>query len=317
MNKYLRIYNLIKKYNNIYIVRHIGPDPDALASQFALKEIILNTFPKKNVYCLGASVAKFKYFGKLDKKEDIDYDNSLVITVDVPDIKRVDGADVTKFKAKVKIDHHPLVDKYGDVEIIDPTASSASELLVGLVNKTRLKANKSAIEKIFMGIVSDSNRFLFCGSKTFKIISKLINNYKLNLPDLYAQIYARPLADTRLMGYIASNLIVNKDKLAYIEIPEDKLSEIGADASSASNMVNEFNNIKEVLVWLFITYDKKNNIYKLNIRSRGPIINEVVSKYNGGGHKYSCGARIETKKEVDKLLEELSELCKKYDNEKK
>ena len=36
--KYTKIYNLIRKHKKIYIARHIGPDPDALASQIALKE---------------------------------------------------------------------------------------------------------------------------------------------------------------------------------------------------------------------------------------------------------------------------------------
>ena len=36
-----------KKYDTIVIARHIGPDPDALASQIALRDIILNTFQKR------------------------------------------------------------------------------------------------------------------------------------------------------------------------------------------------------------------------------------------------------------------------------
>ena len=32
-----KIYGLIKKYENIVIARHIGVDPDAMASTFALK----------------------------------------------------------------------------------------------------------------------------------------------------------------------------------------------------------------------------------------------------------------------------------------
>ena len=30
-----KIYSEIKKYDLIYIVRHIGPDPDAISSQIA------------------------------------------------------------------------------------------------------------------------------------------------------------------------------------------------------------------------------------------------------------------------------------------
>ena len=44
-NIYRKIYKEIKKHDRIVIARHIGPDPDALGSQFGLKELILNTFP--------------------------------------------------------------------------------------------------------------------------------------------------------------------------------------------------------------------------------------------------------------------------------
>ena len=58
-----KIYRKIKKYNTIVIARHVGADPDALASQIALRESIKKTFPKKNVYAIGYTASKFKYLG--------------------------------------------------------------------------------------------------------------------------------------------------------------------------------------------------------------------------------------------------------------
>ena len=52
--------------------------------------------------------------------------------------------------------------------------------------------------------------------------------------------------------------------------------------------------IKDIYVWCFVTHDAKNNLYKVNIRSKGPIINEIASKYHGGGHKYASGVRTST-----------------------
>ena len=54
MKLYKEILKQIKKYNNIIIARHIGADPDALGSQFALKELIEHNFKNKNVYAVGA-----------------------------------------------------------------------------------------------------------------------------------------------------------------------------------------------------------------------------------------------------------------------
>lgn len=87
---YKSIYSEIKKYKKIYIARHIGPDPDAFGSQMALKESIKITFPSKEVYAVGTTVSRFKYFGKVDKVNDYDYENALLIVVDTPDNRRVD-----------------------------------------------------------------------------------------------------------------------------------------------------------------------------------------------------------------------------------
>jgi phosphoesterase RecJ-like protein len=77
-------------------------------------------------------------------------------------------------------------------------------------------------------------------------------------------------------------------------------------------MINDFNNINEILVWAFVSFDQKNKLYKVNIRSRGPVINEIASKYNGGGHKFASGVRTESKESIESLLKDLSNVCKEY-----
>ncbi len=312
-NIYKAIYNEIKKYKTIYIARHIGPDPDAFGSQMALKESIKITFPEKAVYAVGTTVSKFKYFGRVDKVTNFDYENSLLIVVDTPDKRRVDIENFESFKNLVKIDHHPKVDTFSDVEYIDDTASSASECVLKLIENTKLKMNELIASDIFIGIVSDTNRFLYgVNYETFDLVSSLIKKYKLNIEDLYRKFYLKPLSEVRLMGYIASTLKVDKYGFAHIEIDEDVISSFNADFSSASNMINDFNNINEVIVWTFVSKDEKNNQYRVNIRSRGPVINEIAAKYHGGGHKFASGVRTEDRSVVDNLLKDLSNCCKEY-----
>ena len=197
-NIYKSIYNEIKKYKKIYIARHIGPDPDAFGSQMALKESILLTFPEKEVYAVGVTVSRFKYFGKVDKVNNYDYENGLLIVVDTPDNRRVDIDDFLSFKHVVKIDHHPLVDKFSDVEYINDNASSASELVLEIINNTKLKINDSIAENIYIGIVSDTNRFLYgTNYKTLEVASDLLKKYNLDLEKIYKKVYSRPLSELR------------------------------------------------------------------------------------------------------------------------
>lgn len=317
-DKLKSIYSEIRKFKTIYIVRHIGPDPDAVASEVALRDTIKLTFPSKEVYSIGTSVARFKYIGKLDKVSSFDYENSLVITLDLPNISRVDGLNLEKFKNVIKIDHHPFVEKIGYLEYIDEKATSTCEILLDLVNNTKLKMNEHIAKTLMIGIISDSNRFLFYPSdeKILYKVADLVKKYKLNLQEIYDEIYKKPMSELRLMGYIASNLKVTKNKFAYIILENDIVNSFNADASSASNMVNDFGNIEEFIVWMFVTKDVKNDLFKVNIRSRGPIINEVAAKYNGGGHKFSSGARIKTMEELEMLINDLDNICKKYIKEK-
>ena len=113
---YKKVFKEIKKYNNIYIARHIGADPDALGSQLALKEIIKEKYSDKNVFAIGTPASRFKFMGVLDRCEEIK-ENALLIVLDTPDIKRIDAQELNKFKYIIKIDHHPEVDDYSNFKI--------------------------------------------------------------------------------------------------------------------------------------------------------------------------------------------------------
>ena len=140
----------------------------------------------------------------------------------------------------------------------------------------------------------------------------MIKKNHLDIDKLYRLNYSKPLSETRLMGYIASTLKVDKNGFAYIELDEDVIKSLGADISAASNMINDFNNINEIILWMFISKDEKNNLYRVNIRSRGPIVNEIAAKYNGGGHKLASGVRTSSKNDINSLIKDYAELCRQY-----
>ena len=314
-----KIYDLIKKYDNIVIAHHIGVDPDAMASTVGLKNSILLTFPNKKVRLAGSGSNRFSYFGKLDKPEEVK-DNTLLIVCDTPDIRRIDGVtDLTQYSDVIKLDHHPFIDKFGEYEYIDTTASSAAQIVLELINGTPLLMDKEIAEQLFWGIVSDTNRFMFSctSSKTFHLVGDLVSKYDLEVSELYKVLYARPLSEVRLEGYIASNMAITPNGVGYIKISDQKLQEFHTDAASPGNMIGDFNYINEVLVWVFVTEDVKNNNFRISIRSRGPVINTVAEKYNGGGHMFASGAKITDINDSDKLINDLDSLCKKYKKEEK
>lgn len=314
--KHKNILKMIKKYDSIVIARHIGGDPDAFGSSTGLKEIILHNFPNKKVYVTGAPAAKFRYFGEIDKLPD-DLSNTLLIITDTPDKKRIDCIDIKNFSYTVKIDHHPFVEEFCDIEWIDDTASSASQMIIEFALENKLNIPYLAAKNLFMGVVGDTGRFMYnyTTAKTFDLVLKLVNKTNLDFTSLYSQMYLRSLKDYKFNAYITSNLIVTENKLAYIKLDDKTLKEHNVDASTAGNLIENFNSIEEILVVITCSEDVTNNYIKCSIRSRGPIINEVAQKFNGGGHALASGAKLKSFEECDKLIKCLDETCKKYINE--
>ena len=316
MNIYKQIFKVIKKYDTIVIARHIGADPDALGSQFALKDIILKTFPNKKVYAVGNPASRFKFFGNNEKIDNIDTTKELLIVLDTPDIKRIDGVSLNNFEYVIKIDHHPIIDKYANIELIDEDSCSTSQLILEFVFNNKIEINKEIGEKLYLGIVGDTDRFLhdYTSPKTFSLVTKLLEETNIDFTSLYKILYQRPISEIRFEGYIYQNLTLTENGVAYIKITDRKLKEFGVDSAAAGNMINDLKFVNEIIVWVFLTEDIKSNLIRANIRSVGPYINDIATKFGGGGHKYASGVKLKTWDDSDKLINELDELVKNYKN---
>lgn len=312
---YNEIVNKIKEYDNIVITRHVGVDPDALCSQLALRDSIKLTYPEKKVLAIGTGSQKFAHFGRLDKYEKLD--NALLIVCDTPDKKRVDTAVLDDYSYIIKIDHHPFIESFGGLEVIEDDKTSSCEIIMKIIEDTELKCSKEIAELLYMGLVSDSNRFLFnsATSNTFQRVANYLRDYDFDLSSIYNKLYLRPLSEVRLEGYISLNMKVTENKLGYVIITNDVINEYGVDSASAGNMVNDFNYIKEILVWATITEDVKNNQYRISIRSRGPEINKIAERHNGGGHKMASGVKCKSLDEALSVMRDLDSELKIYNEE--
>ena len=313
-NMYKQIYKEIKKYDTIVIARHIGADPDALGSQFALKDIILSLFPDKKVYAVGNPASRFKFFGSNDKIDDVNTTKGLCIVLDTPDIKRIDGCNINNFESVIKIDHHPFIEKYGNIEYIDDEACSTSQLILEFAFSNKISLNKEIGEKLYLGIVGDTDRFLhdYTSPKTFELVNKLLEETKIDFTSLYKILYQRPIAEVKFEGYIYQNLTLTDNGVAYIKLTDKVMKEYGVDSAAAGNMINDLKFVNEILVWVFLSEDIKSNLIRVNIRSVGPYVNDTATLFGGGGHKYASGAKLKTWEDGDKLINALDELVSNY-----
>ncbi len=288
------ILKKIEEYNKIIIHRHVSPDPDAMGSQMGMYHIIKENYPDKDVYVTGVYSERLKYFNASSKLDDEVFYGALIIVTDTANSERIDDERWQNGDYIIKIDHHPVNDDFGNINWVEDTRSSTSEMVYDFYTyfKDKLTLSLEAQELLLAGIVADTNRFLFpsTSKSTFEVAAQM-KAEGVNFKNTYDNLYRRPFNDMKYFGFILTNLVI-EDGIGYVVISDDDIKANNADAATASNMIGELNNISEFVVWIFVTEDKRHKNYRVNIRSRGPVINDIAAKYGGGGHKMASGVRM-------------------------
>ena len=157
----------INKANRIIIFRHEMPDYDALGSQMGLYTFIKENYPSKEVFYVGDSHRSFipSLFPEIKEDPSIFDKPYLAIVVDTGNVKRV--ASNNEFRnatSIIKIDHHPNVEPFGNINCVYPSLSSCAELISLLIfsmKKRKQIISKEAATYLYIGIVGDTGRFLY------------------------------------------------------------------------------------------------------------------------------------------------------------
>lgn len=306
------ILQMIDDYNTIIIHRHVRPDPDAYGSQCGLAEIIKASYPGKTVYTVGKDEETLSYLKKMDEIAEDAFIGALVIVCDTANTERICDSRYSLGEKLVKIDHHPNEDAYGDMIWVDTNASSTSEMIyeLYLAGKDRgLVMTDEAARLLYAGIVGDTGRFLYPSTtdKTFAYAGELIH-YNFSRTELYDKMYELDANIIKLNGYILQNFEMLDHGVASVVLTKELLADFKAKPSEASLLVSTLGNVKGIKAWVF--FIEEDDQIRVRLRSKGPVINGVARKFDGGGHPLAAGASIYSWKEKDKVLFELNEVCK-------
>lgn len=307
-NTFEEILEKIKAYDTIIIHRHQRPDPDALGSQVGLRDIIRHNFPEKKVLATGKDEPTLTWLTKMDTVSDDDYQDSLVIVTDTANTPRVDDDRYTKGDFLIKIDHHPNDDAYGDLLYVDTTASSASEIITDFALSTNLALSNEAARLLYCGIVGDTGRFLYPSttSKTLSIASKL-REYDFDFSTLARQMDSFSFKIAKLQGYVFDNLEVDENGAARVVLTQDTMKKFNVTDAEISAIVGTPGKIDCIQSWaIFVEQDDKH--YRVRLRSKSQVINEIAKRHGGGGHPLASGANSYSLEENDKIYQEIKDL---------
>ncbi len=308
------ILDKILAYKTIIIHMHMRPDGDCYGAGFGLKNILKESFPEKNVYVVGETADYVKFIGDVDTISDDTYNGALSIVVDTATRDRVADQRYSLGEYVIKIDHHIPVDQYGDYQYVDTTRPATAQIILEfyLEFANILKLNMAAAQALYTGIITDTGRFKYRSvtADTFNAVAHLLD-FGLDFTKILQTLDVRSENQMKLQGYVLQNFEKTPNGVAYIKMTPDVIHKFGVSLEEATSLVNELSVLEDCPVWmLFAEYE--NNIVRARIRSKGPAIDLLANRYDGGGHKMACGANLGDWATVEKILVEADLLVKEY-----
>ncbi len=310
------ILDKIKEYDSIVIFRHKRPDGDCVGSTKGLQRILRLSFPDKNIVLSNTDYSDYVSF--LGNEDGIIPDevlkSSLGIVIDTATTDRISDKRYVLCRELIKIDHHISVDNYGDSSWVVEEKSSACEMIAEFYYAFRdeLKIDTEAATYIYAGMVTDSGRFRFrsVSGDTLRYAGMLLD-LGVDTDHLYAHLYMKDFSEFKFHGYVLDNISITENGVAYIHIPADVRKAFGLTYEQASNCVSYMDSIKNSLIWIAFI-DADDGEIRVRLRSRFVTVNELASRYRGGGHDCASGATVYNEDEIKALLSEADTILKNY-----
>ena len=312
------ILQKIKEYPRIFLFRHVRNDGDCVGATKGFKEIILQTWPEKEVYLIDKDTAAYlEFMGPEDEPVAKElYADALGIVLDTASEARISNKNYKLCKELIKIDHHIPLESYGDLQWVEEERSSCCEMIVDFYQTFRdeLVLNSEAATHLYTGMVTDSGRFKYSGisGDAMRAAGTLLD-VGVDTDTLFARLYLEAFEYLKFKAHIYQRMQVTENGVAYIYIDKAMQEEFNLTLEQASACVGTLDSIRGCICWMvFIENGDAENSIRVRLRSRFVHINTIAEKYRGGGHACASGATVYGQEEMQALLKDADAHVKEY-----
>jgi len=289
--------------DNYVIVSHDGPDPDGLGAAYALT-LALSTLGKMSVAAVSDKIpAKFRFIDRRGLFKSLSDEGSLpfpaaeatpiiVDTHDMDYLGQKPAELIAAAKPPLVIDHHELKAEPGELEFVDPSASSSSELVYLLSQALGVELPVDAAEAVFAGIVYDTGSFSYpkTSERTFACALALVRR-GVKPYEVHNRMYESSSDGVLILqkAVISSLELELEGQVALQSLRKDDLSASGASYEDAEDLVNIPLQDKRVEVSVLFKENLEGKL-RCSLRSKGGVnVARIAQTFGGGGHKTAAG----------------------------
>lgn len=297
-DEFSNFYSIIKQKKSFIVIGHIHPEGDCIGSTLATALYLKSLGKEVTAYNENDVPDNLKFLPgsetMINTVKGINQD--VCIFVDCADKKRSGKIidEVEKSSAlRVNIDHHYTNDSYGDINIIDDSASATGEIIYDFLRFVKHPIDLSIGQNIYTAILTDTGSFRYSNStvKAFTTASSLVD-LGVKPWDVAMNLYEnQSVGRVKLLSIILSTLDI-RDGFASIVILKEMLEKTSTNSGDIDGFINYPRSIKSVSVAIQFR-ELEDKTFKISFRSKGNVdVSGIAMAFNGGGHKNAAACLI-------------------------
>ena len=239
------------------------------------------------------------------KKGESEYD--LIITVDCAEFNQLrslydNNIELFNRVPIINIDHHISNVYFGKINHIDIMASSASEIILSLLENMASELGQSIMDEdiatlLLAGIITDTGSFQNSNTtpRAFAQAAKLIS-YGARQQEIIQHVYkTKQLSQLKLWGRILSKIQTDDQaKMVWSVVTQQDFRDTGSNDQEIGDIIdNLMTNAPGAEV--IVLFKEKNNKISVSIRTTTPTIDssKIAENFGGGGHVQAAGFLVQ------------------------
>jgi nanoRNase/pAp phosphatase (c-di-AMP/oligoRNAs hydrolase) len=290
---------LLSRAETIAVLAHVHPDADTIGAGLALALVLDKSGKAVEVSfaapaTLPESLASLPGCHLLVGPDALRRDVDLVVTVDVPSVKRLGGLSDLACPGQqlLVIDHHASNDMFGTANFIDVSADSTTMMVADMLDTWGKPIDPDVAHCIYAGLTTDTGSFRWASARALRLAARLVDTGVDNAaisrtlmdshPFVWLPLLSRVLGSARLLP----DVLGGRGLVYAVVENRDWMSSRPEEVESIVDIVRTTQQAEVAAVFKEVAPQQ----WSVSMRAKAEVdLAAVASTFGGGGHRLAAG----------------------------
>ncbi|MDO8468426.1 MAG: DHH family phosphoesterase [Candidatus Peribacter sp.] len=195
----------------------------------------------------------------------------------------------------VVIDHHPDNSRFGTVHLVDPSAASSCEIVVGVADMLSWALTPDIATCLLTGVYTDTGGLLHSNttSTVYRTVARLLRAGARRQEIVQAVFRTAQVSTLKLWGRVLENIQITEEGGAISAVRESDFRATGAGYSELTGAIDYVNAVPGMRFSMVLS--ERGGAVKGSLRTlRDDVdVSAMAGTFSGGGHRRAAGFSVQ------------------------